>query len=254
LTLSPGVEKGEAVTLTFELPGYKASKITTTTPGDQLYLARLQPLRPELESNPEAPAKIIEIKNLRVRYSFKGQSTVSVGSLAKQFTAANKGNVPCTNQNPCSPDGRWKATETSLPLDAEERNEFRDVRVSCIAGPCAFTKIEPETFARPARKITVSVLNWSDTTDFLVEADVTRTMSANQVRHSFPFIFGETMNFALPPGSEGPSVEADLDGQHVVFPLGPELILSWANCSAEPSPDGNKLYRCQLKPGYRLQQ
>jgi hypothetical protein len=60
------------------------------------------------------------------------------------------------------------------------------------------------------------------------------------------------MNFALPPSSEGPCIEADLDGQYIVFPMGPALIVSIANCSVEVSPDGNKLYRCQLKPGYQF--
>jgi hypothetical protein len=65
---------------------------------------------------------------------------------------------------------------------------------------------------------------------------------------------GQTMNFALPPGSEGPSIEADLDGQYIVFPMGPDLILSWATCTMEVSKDGNKIYRCQLKPGYQFQE
>ena len=256
LTLKPGVKKGEAVILTFEYPNYKTFEISTNTPGNQLYIARMQPLQTEPVNNPNgdgSPPKIVEIKNLQVRYSFKNESTVGVGSLAKQFPAPNAGNVPCRGQNPCSPDGRWKATRTTLSLDADEGNEFGNVRVSCIAGPCAFTKTEPDHFAQPERKITVSVLNWSDTADFLVEADVSRKMVTDEVRVSYPFIVGQTMSFALPSSSEGPSVEADLDGQHIVFPLGPALILSWGTCSVEVSPNGDKIYRCQVKPGYRLQ-
>jgi hypothetical protein len=164
------------------------------------------------------------------------------------------GNVPCRGRPPCSPDGRWAAARTTLPLDAGDGDEFSHVRVLCVAGPCAFTKVESEAFARPTRKITISVLNWSDTTNFLVEADVIRTVVRDAIQQSYPFIVGQTMNFALPPGSEGPSIEADLDGQYIVFPLGPDLILSWATCSIEVSKDGNKIYRCQLKPGYQVQE
>jgi hypothetical protein len=257
ITLNAGAEKSQEVVLTFRHPNYKTLEMTTTKPGNQLYIARMEPLQPESKTSVNSagtPVKIAEIKNIRVRYSFKNQSTVSVGSLAKQFSAPNTGNVPCRGQNPCSPDGRWKATKTTLSVDAEEGNEFRNVRISCIAGPCAFTKTEPDHFTRPERRITVSVLNWSDTTDFLVEADEARTMVTDEVRYSYPFTVGPTLNFALPPGSEGPSVEADLDGQFIVFPLGPALILSWGTCSVQVSPDGNKVYRCQLKPGYRFQE
>jgi hypothetical protein len=257
ITLKPGVKRGETVVLTFKHPDYKTLEITTTEPGDQLYVARMQPLHPETETTPKqngAQAKIVEIKNLRVRYSSKEQSTVDVGSLAKQFSAHNTGNVPCRGRPPCSPDGSWAAARTTLPLDAGEGNEFHNVRVLCVAGPCAFTKIESTNFAHPARQITVSVLNWSDTADFLVEADVIRTMVTSAVQQSYPFIVGQTMSFALPPGSEGPCIEADLDGQYTVFPLGPDLILSWGTCSMQLSTDRNKIYRCQLKPGYRSQE
>jgi hypothetical protein len=197
---------------------------------------------------------VVEIRNARVRYSFKDESTVGVGSVAKQFTAPNTGNVPCRGEKPCSPDGRWKATSTPFSLDAGDGDEFRNVRLSCIAGPCAFTRIDSATPTEPARKIDLSVLNWSDTADFLVEADVARTMVTDVVRDSYPYIIGQTLSFALPPSSEGPSIEAELDGQSIVFPLGPALILSWGDCSVEISADGNRIYRCAVKPGYRLQQ
>jgi hypothetical protein len=123
-----------------------------------------------------------------------------------------------------------------------------------MAGPCAFTTIGSAPLAPPPQKLNVSVLNWSDTTSFLVEADVTRTMITDRVRQSYPFIVGQTMSFAVPPGAKGLTVEADLEAQHIVFPLGPSLLLSWATCSLEPSPDGNQICRCQAKPGYRFQQ
>jgi len=43
-------------------------------------------------------------------------------------------------------------------------------------------------------------------------------------------------------------MEAEFDGTGIVFPLGPQLSLSWAVFSLKQG----KLYRCQLKPGYRF--
>jgi hypothetical protein len=72
------------------------------------------------------------------------------------------------------------------------------------------------------------------------------------IRQSYPAIFGSTMSFTLPAGAEGPSIEAELNGNDIVFPLGPDLILSWANCTLKVSPDQGQLYRCELKAGYRF--
>jgi hypothetical protein len=255
VTLNPGPEKGESVILTFKQAAYKPLRIVATRPGDQLYIARMEPLQPEAQAalkSATTPAKAVELNNIRVRYTVKEQSTVNVGSLAKLFTVHNLGNVPCRGRPPCSPDGRWAASRTDLPLDAEDGNEFRNVRVLCVAGPCAFTQVLLPNTATPKRTFTVSVLNWSDTAVFLVEAEVIRTMVTDAVQYVYPFIVGSTMNFALPSGSEGPSIEADLDGQYVVFPLGPLLNLAWASCTVEVSQQGNKNFRCQLKPGYRM--
>jgi hypothetical protein len=257
LTIRPGVYSGRLITLKFEHPDYAPVETTVTAPADKLYVIRMQPLVRESGKKSEdgkTTAKIVHIKDARVRYLFKGQTTMSVGTYAKQVEVPNIGNMPCPKDQPCSPDGKWKAAANSLSLDAEEGNEFQNVRISCIAGPCPFTKVESDDLSRPARKIKIRVLNWSDTTDFLVEADVSRTMPANIIRYSYPFIVGQAMNFALPPGSEGPSIEANVDGQAIVFPLGPNLLLSWATCSVEIPAGGNKIYRCQLKPGYQLEQ
>jgi hypothetical protein len=254
VTLRPGVERGEPITLSFEHAEYKPLEITEI-PKDQLYIVRMEPLVREPATNQAEPSvKAVQVRDVRVRYSVKSQSTINVGSVAKHFDVVNTGNVPCRGHRPCSPDGKWKATIGSLSLDAQEGNEFRNVRVSCIAGPCPFTRIETDDLSRPSRILKISVLNWSDTASFLVEAEVTRTMVTDMIRHSFPFVTGETMSFALPAAAEGPSVEAELKGELIVFPLGPKLILSWAACNVEIAPDHNKIYRCELKPGYAFQQ
>ena len=77
-------------------------------------------------------------------------------------------------------------------------------------------------------------------------------MESELIRHTYPVTFGRSMNFTLPPRASGPSIEADVDGSQIVFPLGPELRLSWASCRFESAPDGMKQYNCELKPGYRF--
>jgi len=94
------------------------------------------------------------------------------------------------------------------------------------------------------------VLDWSDTTSFLLQAEVFRSGIDDSVRESYPVIFGESLNFTLPAAAEGPSLEAEINGTNIVFPLGPEAILSWADCNVRVEKDQSKIYRCELKPGY----
>ena len=264
-SLRPGVLPGQPVTLKFLHPGYLPFQITAAPQG-QLYIIRMEPLpeKPVVtqERVPGAAkavkataAKVTLIKTVRVRYSSKNQTTINVGAVAKPFQVINTGNIPCDGHPPCSPNGRWKATVGGLPpLDAGEGNQFSNVRVSCVAGPCPFTKIEPEDLSNPGRILKISVLNWSDVASFLLEADVTRTMVTNQTRTSFPFTVGETLTFALPADAEGTCIEAELNGEQIIFPLGPSLSLSWATCNVEVAPAHSKIYRCAVKPGYQIQQ
>jgi hypothetical protein len=71
--------------------------------------------------------------------------------------------------------------------------------------------------------------------------------------HSYPVIFNRTASFTLPAKAQGPSIEATLDHQEIVFPLGPAPKLSWADCEAQREKDLSTLYRCVLKSGYRFQ-
>jgi hypothetical protein len=255
LTVRPSLVPGRLITMTFEHAEYKPLEITESG-RDLLYVIRMEPLvrhAVPVQDHASSPAKPAQISNVRVRYSFKNQTKVNVGSVARQFEVANTGDVPCKGRRPCSPDGKWKASIGSLSLDAQEGNVFQNVRASCIAGPCPFTRIEPDNLSRPARNIQITALIWSDTASFLVEAEVTRTLATDTVRHSFPFITDQTMTFALPATAEGLSVVADLNGEEIVFPLGPKLALSWATCSVEVPPGGNKIYRCEVKHGYQVQ-
>ena len=217
---------------------------------DKIYVARMVPVPPQITA--EAHHPVDTVSNTRVRYSTKATNEANVGSTVKAFQVANVGNVPCNNRPPCSPDGKWKAVISSMSLDAGEGNEFRNARVSCIAGPCPFTRIEQEDLPQDRRRFTVSVRNWSDTTTFLLEAEVVRPMVSDMVRESYPVIFGRALNFSLPATAEGPSIEADLDGEAIVFPLGPDLFLRWADCHMGLDKDQSKTYRCELKPGYEF--
>jgi hypothetical protein len=249
LTFRKRVRKGQKVTLKFSHPKYQPLEMEEIADG-RLCIARLVPLARNVAVAPNRPA--ITVSNIRVRYSIKAVRTMDVGNAVKTFQAENVGNVPCQGSTPCSPDGKWKAAVGLASLDAGMGNEFRNARVSCIAGPCPFTKIETDQFPASSQRITASALNWSDTATFLVEAEVIHAMQSQIDHQSYPVIFGPALNFTLPADAEGVSLEADLAGETIIFPLGPDLLLSWANCNARVNQDRTNVYRCELKPGYRF--
>lgn len=244
----PPRSREEPIMLTFEHSGYLTMELTA--PAGMLVVARMASSAP-LETPVQKQAESV-IATPRIRYSVKNTMATNIGSAVETFDVENTGNVPCNNSPPCSPDNEWKAASKSYTMDAGEGNDYRNVRVSCIAGPCPFTKIESETQSGNNRLLKVTVLDWSDPTTFLVEAEVSQTRVGDIVRQSYPVIFGSTMNFTLPPGAEGPSIEAELNRNDIVFPLGPDLILSWANCTMKVSPGQGQLYRCELKAGYQF--
>ena len=250
IKLQPDETENSEVTLRFQHRDYRPLEVTLPATAES-YVARMVPLAPQERVQPPGPEVVI--KDVKVRYSMKATATVNIGSLAKTFQVFNIGGVPCRGHVPCSPDGKWKATSASQNFDAGPRNEFQDIRVSCIAGPCPFAKITSET-ANDGRVLKVVALGWSDTTTFLVQAEVIHTMISDMVRYSIPVIFEDGMNFTLPATGVGPSVEASLNGSDIVFPLGPNVILPWATCGVKVDADRSKLFRCELKPGYRFEQ
>jgi hypothetical protein len=190
--------------------------------------------------------------SVSIRYTMQTTTAVNIGALAKTFEANNVGNVPCASNRDCSPDGNWKATVTSVTFEAGTGNHFLDARISCIAGPCPFTRVEADNLSDPGSTIRVSVRNWSDTATFLVEAEASRIVNGSTVRQSIPAIFGPALSFTLPHGAEGPSIEAEINGTRVIFPFGPEHKLSWATCNVETERNGPQVFRCELKPGYQF--
>src|ERR1700730_10501 len=252
------------IKVTFRNPRYEPLDLTVQTgrlqTPDQLYIAAMVPIVPKVvvPAGPRSPVRParppIQVSNIRVRYTLNTRTQTNVGFAVRTFQVVNQGNVPCDHRSPCSPDGKWKATSTTVPLDAGLDNTFSNVTASCIAGPCPFTRIDSSRFINGGRNISVTALNWSDTATFLMEAEVYHTAISSEVRELYPVIFGQTLNFTLPPTQEGVSLEAEVDGAPMVFPLGPNPSLSWATCNVRTGPEQEKttVYRCELKPGFRF--
>jgi hypothetical protein len=250
------VLSGRPITVSFRHPSYEPLDMTVQTGRleikNALYVAAMIPIPPKTMAGPSHPEAVVT--NIRVRYTLNSRTETNVGSAVKTFQVVNTGNVPCNHQAPCSPDGKWKAASASESLDAGADSTFSNVRASCIAGPCPFTRIDSSGFIHGGRNITVSVLDWSDTATFLMEAEVYHSAIDSNVRQLYPVIFGRTLNFTLPPTQEGVSLEAEIDGSPMVFPLGPALNLSWATCTVRTGTEKEKttVYGCELKPGYRF--
>jgi|SRR5579863_368490 len=247
--LRPGIFPGRTITLQFRHMGYQPLDLRTRA-ADQLYIVRMQPIPRDGRAEGETPE--VGVTNIRVRYTVASTNIVNVGSTVKTFQVVNTGNVPCDQRGPCSPDGKWKAAVASASLEAGDDNEFQDVRVSCIAGPCAFTKIEADHFSTGGRNVSVSIRNWSDTVSFLMEGEVVHNTVNDMVRIAYPVIFAQEMDFTLAATAKGPSIEAEIDKADIVYPLGPTLALPWAKCSITAVGGGAKLYRCEITPGYRF--
>jgi hypothetical protein len=250
LTVPGALWRSETADLRFRHPGYQPVQITQRLT-DQIYVIRMAAVA--AKAVPESGGPQATLKDVRVRYATKATTPINVGSVARTFEVINVGDVPCNGAAVCSPDGKWKATMGGLMLDAGEGHEYRNARASCIAGPCPFARIDSDHFSSGGRVIKVSARNWSDTVTFLVEAEVIQTIPSDSIRNAYPIIFGREMSFTLPPMAQGPSIEADLNGEEIIFPLGPTLTLPWAMCNLQVGTDQTRLYSCKLKTGYRFQ-
>lgn len=247
---------GETVNLIFRRADYEPLEIPLKmefrSTARRLIIAALAPT--ESPAAPAPNAHLSNVGNIRIRYTVNTEHDQNVGSEARTFQVKDQGGMRCGTRELCSPDGLWKASRSALTLDAGTGYEYRDVRASCIAGPCPFTRIDANGFTHGGRTIVVSALAWAGTVTFLVEAEVFRTSIGSNVRESYPILFDRTLNFTAPATQEGVSIEADLGGTPMVFPLGPDLDLSWATCTSrtESESAGSTAYRCELKPGYRF--
>jgi hypothetical protein len=249
LRLRKPIRKGHPLVLSFRDAQYRDLDVHDVV-ANKLYVVHLVPVSstPAAKSQPE-----VKVGNVRIRYTVRAMTEINVGSAVKTFQIENKGNVPCQGQHPCSPDGRWKATQTSASLDAGSGNQLRNARASCIAGPCPFTRIRDDRASENRQTYSVSALDWSETATFLVEAEVFRPMVSQSEHWSYPVVFGDGLSFTLPGDAQSVSIEADIDSQTVIFPLGPSLFLSWAACDETVNADRGRIYRCTPKPGYRFQ-
>jgi len=251
IPLRRGVGSGQSLTLRIRHPDYQPLDLTEPA-GDKLLVVHLIPLHEEADIQPHGPQ--IPITNVLIRYSTVATAEENIGTGVKTFQIPNVGNVPCRKSNPCSPDGKWKAAVASASLDAGEGSEFSNARVSCIAGPCPFTRIDYDGFSQGGRYIKVTVRNWSDTTTFLLQAEVFRRQINDIIRMAYPVILGSSLDFTLPPSAGGPSIEAEVNGESIIFPLGPKPVLSWAECNVSIDKNQAKFYRCNLKSEYKFQE
>ena len=214
VNLRSWIRSGQPVHLEFRRAGYEPLSLNVTV-SDNLYIVDMAAIPAKVATDTKQPLN--SIANVKVRYSMKSTGAVNVGSAVKAFEVVNMGNVPCNGQPPCSPDGRWKGTVGSTTLDAGEGNEFRNVRLSCIAGPCPFTRIASDQYVKGGRSITASVLNWSDTTTFLVEAEVYRPMVTEVVQDSYPVIFGKSLISVFPTAGKGSASKRRSTGNRLCF-------------------------------------
>jgi len=247
IPLRRGVGPNQSVTLKFRHPDYQPLDLTQPV-DDKLSVVRLVPIHKEVDLPANRP--LTPIANILIRYTTVTTTQENIGTEARTFEIQNTGNVPCNKTSTCSPDGKWKAAVAAEDLDAGEGSVFRNARVSCIAGPCPFTRVDLDGFSQGGRHIKVAVRNWSDTTTFLLQAEVYRPQINNIVRTAYPVILGTSLNFTLPPLADGPSIQAEVNGENIIFPLGPKPFLSWALCNVSIDKNQAKIYRCDLKSEY----
>lgn len=256
LTFRAGIRLPKNAALIVRKSGY-APYITNLplTPRSNLRKLYVIPLKEQdaHSSNAEKRNQTV-VSNVIIRYTVNAQAMTNIGTAVKTFEVINQGNVPCHNQAPCSPNGFWKAAKGTITLKAGSNNEFRNVRVLCIAGPCPFTRVHLHQSGNATKTILVSAVDWSDTTTFLVEAEVYRNSISSQLRESYPVIFGRDMHFTLPPTAEGPSILAEIGNRSIVFPLSSGLYMSWATCNSQQSKqsENSTVFQCELKPDYRF--
>jgi hypothetical protein len=236
----------QPLTLQFRHPDYLPLELHNVS-GDELYIAHLTP-RAHAAADQGSEATIAHVV---AKYFVNSTTKVNIGSAVKTLEVVNTGDVRCQGHGPCSPDGQWKAATGSAAIDAGAGNEFHNARASCIAGPCPFTRIE-ESLSSDSQTFRVTALDWSDTATFLLEAEVFKRMVSDVLLQSYPVIFDRALTFTLPGAAVGVSIQAELDGTIIIFPLGPSLSLSWANCQVVVNKDQTKVYRCELKSGYRF--
>jgi len=236
----------QPLTPQFRHPDYLPLELHNVS-GDELYIAHLTP-RAHAAADQGSEATIAHVV---AKYFVNSTTKVNIGSAVKTLEVVNTGDVRCQGHGPCSPDGQWKAARGTTAIDAGAGNEFHNARASCIAGPCPFTRIE-ESLSSDSQTFGVTALDWSDTATFLLEAEVFKRMVSDVLLQSYPVIFDRALTFTLPGAAAGVSIQAELDGTIIIFPLGPSLSLSWANCQVVVNKDQTKVYRCELKSGYRF--
>src|SRR5262249_20280168 len=90
LPLLRRVRTGDPITLHFRHPDYKPLDVKDYA-GDQLYIAHLEPLKPEVR--PQISGPEIVIANVVARYTVKTNTSANVGSAVKFLEGEKRGHV-----------------------------------------------------------------------------------------------------------------------------------------------------------------
>ncbi len=160
LHLKPGVHSGQSICIQLTQAGYQTKTAYTAVGDEVLYTFYLWP------DLPNVSATAGQSRAMAVNFAYAADPPND--NRSETFQIPNLGNIRCNGREPCSPDHKWKANVvTSPPLDAGAGNVFASVHAECIAGPCAWTQVEPNGEPRPGQRTTrVRVRNWSDTVTY----------------------------------------------------------------------------------------
>ena len=193
------------------------------------------------------------VSNVRVRYSTKAMRTINIGTAVKTFEVVNKGNVPARASLRARPMDDGKRRSDRPPWMQASATSFKTPGSRALRARAPLRKSNP-TISEKQPEDHRNCRNWSDPATFLRGS---RGGPHHAESHGPRIVSGDlrsALNFTLPTDAEGVTLEADLAGETIIFPLGPDLLLSWANCNARVNPDHTSVYRCELKAGYRFQQ
>ena len=247
LRLPPTIVYGDSVTLRLRHPDHQPIDLVVPV-AEHLYVMRMSSAHPEVQPRPARPD--IVLSEIIVRYTIESRTALNIGSGARPSTC---------------------------PIVAMSR-AIGSRRVHLMASGrrrtavCRSTPERATSFAMRAcpASLVHARLRISSRMDFRAAARSSRPRSATgrtrprsrlkpkcsglrtPIRLSVPTQSSSDTGSTLhwPPPPRGVSIEAEVDGEPIIFPLAPNGILSWATCNVRIQKEQARLYRCELKPGY----
>jgi hypothetical protein len=106
ITFPETVWPGQVLNLAFRHTDYLPMDIQLHTglrlASKELHIAAMVPIEPSVGGGTNKPLSVVS--NIRVRYTVNSAMDENIGSAVKIFQVANKPDVPCNSQAPCSPN------------------------------------------------------------------------------------------------------------------------------------------------------